>query len=87
MVAVNDYIFLLQNDFIAQRGGNIQALTTQKKGDILQKAVNKHEQRLAAFGGGNLKKARAVLENEELLKEMNQQMTEPTAISKAFPAT
>ena len=87
MSSVNDYIFLLQNDFIAQRGGNINALTTKKKSDILQRAIKQHEQRLANFTGGDLKKARAVLENEDLIKEMNQEIKEPTAIAKAFPHT
>ncbi len=87
MPAVNDYIFLLQNDFIAQRGGNINALISKTKGSILQRAVEQHEQRLAAFGGGDLKKARSILENEDLMKQMNQQIEEPTATAAAFPAT
>lgn len=87
MPAVNDYIFLLQNDFIAQRGGNINALISKTKGSILQRAVEQHEQRLAVFGGGDLKKARSILENEDLMKQMNQQIEEPTATAAAFPAT
>ena len=91
MAAVEDYIFLTEQDFLSQRGDKIGVLLAKTKEDMVVNALQKQDDRMLALfnsiSSEDMKKVSGVLHTDQLLQYLNANIQSQTMAEHAFPTT
>ena len=91
MAAVSDYIFLYQEDFMAQRSQNSAKLLMNTKDEILQNAIHKQDirmqNRFSSVPDVTMENLEELLHPGRLLQDVNDNVSADLASKEFFPET